>query len=147
MLNICLYVDDMIYTSNLMLEYFKTVVKKEFEMSDLGLMKYFLGLEVTQNDQDIFICQHKYATYILQIFKMDKCKPTETPIALGTKLTKNDDGPVGNVTLYKRMVSSLMYLIATRPNLIYVVSLISIFMESPKDSHWKVGKGIMRYVA
>ena len=84
---------------------------------------------------------------MLLIFcKMDKCKPTETPISLGTNLTKNDDGLVGNVTLYKRMVSSLMYLIATRPNLIYVVSLISIFMESPKDSHWKVGKGIMRYV-
>ena len=65
MLIACLYVDGMIYTSNLMLEEFRTVMKNEFEMTDQGMMKYFLGLEVTQNDQGIFICQHKYATDIL----------------------------------------------------------------------------------
>ena len=78
---------------------------------------------------------------------MDKCKPIETPIAIGTKLTKNDDGPTINSTLYKRMVGSLMYLIAIRVDLMYSFSLISRFMESPKDFHWKVGKIIMRYVA
>ena len=56
MLMVCLYVDDMIYSSNLMLEDIKTVMKKEFEITDLGLMKYFLGLEVTQTNQGIFIC-------------------------------------------------------------------------------------------
>ena len=66
---------------------------------------------------------------------MDKCKPTETPIALVIKLTKNDDGPTTNSTIYKRMVGSLMYLTATRLDLMYVVSLVSRFMESPKDSH------------
>ena len=78
---------------------------------------------------------------------MDKCKPVETPIALGTKLTKNGDEPAVNNTLYKQLVGGLMYLTATRPDLMYVVSVISIFMESPKDSHWKVGKRILRYVA
>ena len=102
-------------------------------MTDLGLMKYFLGLEVTQTDQGIFICQHKYAIDILQRFKMDKCKPAKTPIALGTKLTKNDDEPVVNNTLYKQMVGSLMYLTPTRPDLMYVISLISRFI--PKESH------------
>ena len=71
----------------------------------------------------------------------------ETTIAVGTKLAKNDDGPIGNSTLYKRMVGVLMYLIATRTNLMYVVGLISIFIDSTKDSHWKVGKIIMRYLA
>ena len=71
-----------------MLEEFRIVMKKEFEMTDLVLMKYFPGMEVTQTNQGIFICQHKYATDILQRFKMDKCKPIETPILLGTKLTK-----------------------------------------------------------
>ena len=126
---------DMIYTGNFILEYFTTVMKKEFEMTDLSVMKYFLGLEVTQIDQGIFIFQHKYAIDILQRFRMDKCKPTETPIPLGTKLTKNDDEPIVNNTLYKQMVGSLMYLTATRPYLMYDVSLISIFMEFPKDSH------------
>ena len=81
-------------------------MKKEFEMTDLGVMKYFLGLEVTETDKGIFIYQHKYATDILQRFRMDKCKPAETPISLGTKLTKNDDRPTVNATLYKRMVGS-----------------------------------------
>ena len=101
---VCIYVDDMICTSNVTLEYFGKVMKKEFEMTDLGLMKYFLSLEVTQTDKGIFICQHKYATNILQRFKMDKCKPAETPIAVGTKLTKNGDEPAVNNTLYKQMV-------------------------------------------
>ena len=65
---------------------------------------------------------------------MDKCKPTETPISLGTKLTTNGDEPTVNNTLYKQMVGSLMYLTATRPDLMYGVSLISRFMESPKNS-------------
>ena len=65
---------------------------------------------------------------------MDKCKPVETPISLGTKLTKNDDGPAVNATLYKRMLGILMYLTVTRPDLMYVVSLISRFMDSSKVS-------------
>ena len=131
---VCIYVDDMIYIGNLMLEDFRTVMRKEFEMTDLGLMKYFLGLEVTQTDKGIFIYQHKYATNILQRFIMDKCKPAETPIALGTKLTKNGDEPTVKNTLYKQLVGSLMYLTATRLDLMYVVSLIS-YLWSPKDSH------------
>ena len=116
-------------------------------MTGLGLMKYFLGVEVNQTDKGIFICQHTYAIDILQRFRTDKCKPTETPIALSTKLTKNGDETAVNNTLYKQLVGSLMYLTATRPDLMYTVSLISRFMESPKDYHWKVGKRILRYVA
>jgi hypothetical protein len=144
---VCIYVDDMIYTGNLMLQEFKTVMQKEFEMTDMGLMRYFLGLEVDQSDQGIFICQHKYAADILKRFRMDKCKAAETPIAAGTRLSKQDTGPAVDSTLYKQMVGSFMYLTTTRPDLMYAVSLISRFMESPKDSHWKVGKIILRYVA
>ena len=98
---VCIYVDDMIYTGNLMLEDFRTVMKKGFEMTDLGMMKYFLGVEATQTDKGIFICQHKYAIDILQRFRMDKCKRAETPIAPGIKLTKNGDETKVNNTLYK----------------------------------------------
>jgi hypothetical protein len=144
---VCLYVDDMIYTGNLMLEEFKAAMKTKFEMTDLGLMKYFLGIEVDQSSHGIFVCQQKYATDILKRFRMDKCKPTETPIALGTKLSKQDEGSTIDSTLYKRLVGSLMYLTATRPDIMYATSFVSRFMESPKDSHWKVGKRILRYVA
>ena len=65
MLMVCLYVDDIIYTGNLMLEYFRTIMKNVFEMTDLGLMKYILGLEVTQTSHGIFIFRHKYAIDVL----------------------------------------------------------------------------------
>jgi len=78
---------------------------------------------------------------------MDKCKAAETSITGGTKLSKKDNGPAVDSTLYKQMVGSLMYLTATRPDLMYAVSLIYRFMESPKESHWKVRKIILRYVA
>jgi hypothetical protein len=69
---ICIYVDDMIYTRNLLLNEFNEVMQSEFEMTDLGLMKYFLGIEVEQFEKEIFICQRKYATNILKRFKMNK---------------------------------------------------------------------------
>ena len=66
---------------------------------------------------------------------MEKCKPADTLIALGTKLSKEDLGSVVNSTLYKQLVGSLMYLTATRPDITYATSYISRFMEPPKDSH------------
>jgi len=66
----------MIYIGILMLEEFKVAMTRKFEMIDLGLMKYFLGIEVGQSPHGIFFCQQKYATDILKRFKMDKCKPT-----------------------------------------------------------------------
>lgn len=147
MLIICLYVDDMIYTGNLEIDEFKLVMEKEFEMTDLGLMKYFLGIEVSQLESGMFISQSKYASDLLKRFKMLECKAAATPIALGTKLSKNDQGKSIDQTLYKRLVGSLMYLTATRPDIMFAVSLISRFMESPKDSHWQTGKRILRYVA
>lgn len=82
-------------------------MKTKFEMTDLGLMKYLMGIEVEQFAHGIFVCQQKYATNILKRFRMDKCKPVETPIALGTKLSKQDEGSTIDSTLYKRLVGSL----------------------------------------
>ena len=132
---LCLYVDDMIYTGNMLLDEFKTTMTNEFEMTDLGLMKYFLGIEVKQSDDGIFISQQKYATDVLKTFKMENSKPIDTPIEFGTKLSKEDKGSVVNSTLYKQLVGSLMYLTVTRPDISYVASYISRFSESPKDCH------------
>lgn len=81
------------------------------------------------------------------MFNMMKCKPTPTPKVIGLKLSKDDRGSNVDPTLFKRLVGSLMYLTATRPDIIYGVSLISIIMETPKDTHWKAGKRILRYVS
>lgn len=144
---VCLYVDDLVFTGDLSIDKFKSDMKKEFEMTDLGLMKYFLGIEVNQNENGIFISQTKYANDILKRFNMMNCKSAPTPIVTGLKLSKDDKGTEVNPTLYKKLVGSLMYLTATRPDIMYGVSLISRFMESPKVSHWQAGKRILRYVS
>ncbi|XP_019053103.1 PREDICTED: uncharacterized protein LOC109114618 [Nelumbo nucifera] len=115
-------------------------------MSDLGIMHYFLGIEVVQSDAGIFVSQKKYAQEILDRFDMKNCNSTTTLVETGLKLVKNPAGKGVDSTLYKQMVGSLMYLTATRPNLMYVVSLISRYMEQPKDIHLLAAKRILRYL-
>jgi len=107
---VCLYVDDLIFTGDLSIDDFKNAMKTEFEITDLGLMKYFLGIEVDRSDDGIFICQTKYANEVLKRFRMLNCKPAATPMATGTKLSKDDVGSYVDPTLYKKLVGSLMYL-------------------------------------
>ena len=90
MLIVCLYVDDLIFTGDL--ADFKTVMESEFEMTDLGLMKFFLGIEVQQSESGIFISQYKYASEVLKIFNMSNCKTAPTPVITGLKLSKDDEG-------------------------------------------------------
>jgi hypothetical protein len=144
---VCLYVDDLIYTGNLSIDMFKSAMKKEFEMTDLGLMNYFLGIEVTQNDKGIFICQSKYARDVLKRFRMINCSPVSTPVAVGTKLSREQNEMDFDSTIFRKLVGSLMYLTATRPDIMYGVSLISRFMDTPKNSHWQAGKRLLRYIA
>jgi hypothetical protein len=136
----------MIYTGNLELTSFKHAMQSEFEMTDLGIMKYFLGIEVDQSPKGTFVCQKKYAADILKIFHMEDCNLAEPPIPLGTKLRKKDEVPTMDSTLYKSLVGSLLCLTTTRPDIMYATNFISRFMESPKDSQWKMEKRIMRYV-
>ena len=121
-------------------------MKNEFEITDLGVLKYFLGIELKEMHGDIFISQEKYARHILERFKMQNSKAAPTPTVVGMKLNKEDCSKSVYPTLYKSMVEILMYLTTTWPNMMHVVSLISKFMETPKDSHWQAGKRIIRYV-
>lgn len=144
---LCIYVYDIIYKGNMSLNEFKEAMKREFELACLGLMKYFLVIEVQQSEQGIFVSRHKYATDILKRFTMKKCKPIDAPIDIGTKQSKKDKRPTIDPFLYKKLVGNLMYLTTTRPDIMYGVSLISRFMQSQKGSHWKIGKMILRYTA
>jgi hypothetical protein len=143
---VCLYVDDMIHTGNLELTSFKHAMQSEFQMTDLGIMKYFLGIEVDQSTKGIFVCKQKYAADVIKRLCMEDCNLVETPIPLGTKLSKQDEGPTVDSTLYKSLAGSLLYLTTTRPDIMYATNFVSRFMESPKDSHWKMAKRFMRYV-
>eukprot|EP00253_Pinus_taeda_P034533 PITA_34533 len=142
------YVDDLIFTSNdaSLIANFEAVMKNEFEMTDLDFLRYFLGIEVDQSENGVFISQDKYVKAVLKRFHMQNNKATVTSIVVGLKLTKEDSSKDFDPKLYKSIVGTLMYLTATRPDIMHVVSLISKFMERPKETHWQATKRILRYV-
>ncbi|KAG6478457.1 hypothetical protein ZIOFF_061900 [Zingiber officinale] len=119
---------------------------KAFDMIDMRLMSYFLGLEVKQGVDGIFMSQEQYANEVLKRFRMDDCNPVNTPVDCGTKLSKNDEGKTIDPIRFKSLVGSLRYLTCTRPDILYEVGLVSRFMEEPKETHWKAAKRILRYV-
>eukprot|EP00253_Pinus_taeda_P029848 PITA_29848 len=144
---VVLYVDDVIFTGNddQLIKNFKSVMK-EFEITDMGFLKYFLGIEVDQNEKGIFISQARYVNQVLSRFNMQECKAAITPTVMGLKLSREDNSKDFDPSLYKSIVGSLMYLTATRPDIMYAVSLISRFMERPKEANWQAAKRILRYV-
>lgn len=109
-------------------------------------MRYFLGVEVLQNEEGIYISQKKYAGDVLTRFGMANCNPVNNPIVPGAKLHKDEEGTKVDVTAFKQIVGSLMYLTATRPDLMYVVGLISCYMGSPTLMHLTALKRVLRYV-
>jgi len=133
LLIVCLYVDDLIFTGNdvVMFKEFKKSMMIEFEMSDLGMMHYFLGIEVVESANGIFVSQKKYVQDILDRFQMRDCNPVNTLTEFGLRLNKDHERKKVDNTLYKQIVSNLMYLIGTRPDIMYSVSLISRYMENP----------------
>ncbi|CAL5368349.1 unnamed protein product [Camellia sinensis] len=129
-----------------MFDDFKQSMMIEFEMSDLGLMHYFLGIEVAQSSAGIFISQKKYVREMLDKFQMVNCNSVTTPVEHGLKLIKDHKGRKVDSTLYKQIVGSLMYLTTTRPNIMHAVSLISRYMENPTQLHLLPAKRIFRYL-
>ncbi|KAL1325586.1 hypothetical protein AAHE18_13G171100 [Arachis hypogaea] len=120
---------------------------QEFEMSDIGLMSYYLGIEVKQMEDGIFISQEAYARELLKKLNMLDCNPTNTPMECGVKLSKEEEG-VRKVdqTLFRSLVGSLRYLTCTRPDILFSVGLVSRYMENPTETHMKAAKGILRYL-
>ena len=116
-------------------------------MSDLGLLSYYLGLEVKQQSGDISICQGAYAKKILDISGMKGCNPMDTPMEQHIKLLPGKPELVTNATKYRSIVGSLRYLVNSRPDLAFSVGMVSRFMEAPNLEHWGAIKRILRYVA
>lgn len=145
---IVLYVDDLLITGDDddLVQQMKDALKSEFEMTDLGLLHYFLGIEVYQEPGEIFISQQKYAKEILKAFGMDDCKPIATPMEVNAKLSMEDTSPPVNVMKYRQLVGSLIYLCNTRPDLSYVVGVLSRFSNQPRNNHWKAGMRVLRYI-
>ena len=142
-----IYVDDLLFTGDdeELLQELKCCMKKEFDMTDSGQIKFFLGIEVIQRLDNIFKCQRKYAAEVLNRLGIENYNSICNPIVPGQKIGKDENGAKVDVTLYKKIVGSLMYLTATRPDLMFVVSLISPFMACPIQ-HLTAAKMVLRYL-
>eukprot|EP00253_Pinus_taeda_P022034 PITA_22034 len=124
----------------------KQDVCRTFDMTDLGLLHYCLGVEVWHTENHIFLSQSKYAKNLVDRFRMQDCKLATTPMEPGLKLSTQSSSPLVDETLFRQLVGSLIYLTATRPDISFVVSYFSRFMSAPKADHWIIAKRVLRYV-
>ncbi|XP_068480940.1 secreted RxLR effector protein 161-like [Phaseolus vulgaris] len=128
------------------INWFKLKMKKVFEMTDLGLMSYFLGIEIKQNQDEVFLSQRKYAKEILKKFMMENCKAVNTPMNQKEKLIKDDGSDKVNESEFKSLIGCMMYLTTTRPDILNAVSILSRFLHCPNETHMKAAKRVIRYI-
>ncbi|KAI3685589.1 hypothetical protein L6452_34838 [Arctium lappa] len=143
-----IYVDDIIFgsTNDLYCKKFESLVKSEFEMSMMGELTFFLGLQVKQTTEGIFINQSKYVSYILEKYKLCNSSPMKTPMVTGSKLHADPEGKSVECKLYIGMIGSLLYLTAGRPDIMFATCLCARFQDNPKESHLYVVNRIFRYL-
>jgi len=142
------YVDDLLVTGGdpREIEIFKKQMTSEFEMSDLGLLSFYLGIEVEQKKDFITIKQTGYAKKVLEQFGMSDCNATRIPMDPGMKLDADKQGERTDATRYRRIIGCLRYLLHTRPDMSYSVGVASRFMEKPTVKHFNAVKQILRYL-
>ena len=148
LLLVAVYVDDLLVTGSSidMIEEFKAGMSACFEMSDLGLLTYYLGIEVIQYDGGIKIVQERYAKKILEESGMSECNAVQAPMDSGLKLSMAKDEQSVDEKEYRRQIGCLRYLIHTRPDLSYSVGVLSRYMHEPKVSHAGALKQVLRYL-
>jgi len=130
-------------------EHEKQILKEklaaQFEMKDLGKLKYFLGIEVAYSKKGIFIFQRKYVIDLLKETCMINCKTTGVPIEQSHRIGSEGSSTV-NKGQYQRLVGKLIYLAHTRLDIVYVVSVVSQFMHDPRERHLQVVNKILQYL-
>ena len=109
-------------------------------------MKYFLGIEVARGPQGLFLCHRKYALKIINEGGLLSAKPTEFPIEENHKLTLANGRLLKDATQYHRLVGKLTYLTITHPDLVYVIHILSQFMQAPREEHMDVACRVLRYL-
>jgi hypothetical protein len=118
----------------------------KFEMMDIDMMHYFLGLEVWQRPSEIFLGQGKYAVQILNRFQMEDCKPMATPMITNIKKVIASDSKLVDPTMYRQLIGSLMYLVNARPDICFAVNTLQKFMVEPREEHWVATKHVLKYL-
>ncbi|KAL5849177.1 hypothetical protein ACOSQ4_007190 [Xanthoceras sorbifolium] len=143
-----IYVDDIVFgsTNEKRVSDFVNVMTREFEMSMVGELTYFLGLQIKQMSDGIFISQAKYAKNLVKRFGLESAKHYNTPMSTSLKLSKDSNGKSVDQSLYRSMIGSLLYLTASRPDISLSVGLCARYQSNPKESHLTAVKRIIRYV-
>ncbi|GJU30897.1 putative ribonuclease H-like domain-containing protein [Tanacetum coccineum] len=142
------YVDDIIFgsTNKAWCTEFEVLMKGEFEMSAMGELTFFLGLQVKQKPDGIFISQDKYVQDMLKKFDMESVRPATTPFEASKPKSKDEPDDAVNVHLYRSMIGSLMYLTASRPDIQFAVSACSRHQVTPLTSNLNAVKKIFKYL-
>ena len=143
-----IYVDDIIFgaTNVSLCEEFVKSMHSEFEMSMMGELNFFLGLQIKQFKEGTFINQAKYIRDLLKKFNLEEVKTNNTPMDSSIKLDVDEKGKSVDQTKYRGMIGSLLYLTASKPDIMYSVCLCVRFQACPKESHLNAVKRIFRYL-
>ncbi|MCO5574501.1 hypothetical protein L7F22_028286 [Adiantum nelumboides] len=116
-------------------------------MKDLGELRYFLGIEIIHTKEGIWLLQRQYALDMLSKYCMADCNPISMPLDQNVKLKADEGLVLEDVTMYRKIVGSLIYLTISRPDLSYLVGLESQFMQLPRKPHLDVVRRTLRYVS
>jgi hypothetical protein len=137
----CLYA-----TNKSTCEEFSRIMIQKIEMSMMGELKYFLGFQIKQLQEGTFISQTKYIQNILKKFRMKNGKPIKTPIGTNGHLDLDTGGKSMDQKVYRSMIGSLLYLCASRPNIMLSVCMCARFQANAKEVHLRAVKRIMQYL-
>ena len=140
-----IYVDDIIFgcTDKHYSDEFAYMMSEEYQMSMMGGLKFFLGLQIRQQSNRIFISQEKYLKDVLRKFDMHECEGAKTPMPTNGQLGTDENGKDFDQQVYRSMIGSLLYLCASRPDIMLSVCMCARFQAKPKQSHHKVVKHIL----
>jgi hypothetical protein len=145
---VLIYVDDILITSSSSsaVRDLLSTLKQEFSVKDLGLLNYFLGIEVLPSFGGFLLPQHRYILDILSRTKMTEAKPINCPMASSTHLSAHEGDLFSDHTLFHSTVGTLQYLCITRPNISFCVDKLAQFMHNPTNLHWQAVKRLLRYL-
>ena len=142
------YVDDIIITGNDcgLITKLQQLLHVTFHMKNLGQLTYFLGLEVHYRSHGLFVNQHKYIQDLITLASLENTSYVDTPMEVNVKYRKDEGDLLGEPTLYRCLVGSLIYLTTTRLDISYDVHQVSQFMSSPRHLYLAIVRRIIRYL-
>jgi hypothetical protein len=145
---VLIYVDDIIFggSSHTLVSRFQEMMESEFQVSMIGELTFFLGIQMKQTKQGTFVHQAKYMNDLMKKFNMVELKLVSTPMSSATSLGPDEDGEAVNQIEYRSMIGSLLYLTVTQPDIQFTVGLCAHFQAFPRFSHRMTVQWIFRYL-